>query len=325
MPFNIGVVSVICFYFISGYLMKKSYARFMTYSHRPAFDFYIDRAIKLFPQYAIVVCISFASIGCFGKSAEVVFMNQDITIGKVLLNFSLLPANYVFPPLAFDALNPHPVIPPAWSLATEFHFYLMLPFIFWLKRKSWLLLLSVTLGIQFSSFFFADGAFNSDNFGYRYIFGVLTVFLYGFAFAGKSDSFFHWISLLLWMMFTVFLFFIAPAFGAWNHPFVPEVLLGGFIALPLGYYFTKTKTPSGYQQIDNLLGDLAYPMFISHFLSFYLVEKLFAIPVSNKYGFYSVSIVLCILLSYCLSLFQKKVEAYRIKRRGFSSLKATVP
>jgi len=321
MKFNIGVVSVICFYFISGYLMRKSYARFVIYSNKPAIDFYIDRVIKLFPQYVSVVIISFVSIRYFGISDGIVLLNQDVTLNKILLNLSLLPTNYVFHPFTLDALKPHPIIPPAWSLATEFHFYLLLPLIFSLKRKPWFLLLLFTIGIQFSSFFFAHGAFNSNNFGYRFILGVLTIFLFGFSFAEKSDFFYKWVSMLIWFAFTLFLTVITPVFDAWSNPYVKEVLFGGFIALPLGYFFSTIKTHASYKRVDNLLGDLAYPMFISHFLSFYYVEKIFAIPVSNKIVFYTLSIALCITISYVLSLFQKKVETYRIQRRGFSSLK----
>jgi peptidoglycan/LPS O-acetylase OafA/YrhL len=249
-------------------------------------------------------------------------LNQDITLSKVLLNVTLLPTNYVFYPLSIDALKPVPIIPPAWSLATEFHFYLLLPLIFALNKKFWLLLLITTLGIQFSSFFFASGAFNSNNFGYRYIFGVLTVFLYGFAFAEKTDYFYRLVSILIWSAFTLFLLIIAPATNSWKNPLVQEILFGGFIALPLGYYFTTVKIQEKYKKIDNLLGDLAYPMFISHFLSFYLVEKILTIPGESRVVFYTSSITVCILISFLLSLLQKKVEIYRIKRRGFGSLKA---
>ena len=322
MKLNTGVVSVICFYFISGYLMRKSYARFIINSSNPRIDFYIDRVIKLFPQYIVVVFITFFSIWYFGKSSVILLLNQDITLSKVLLNITLLPANYVFYPLSIDALTPHPIIPPAWSLSTEFHFYLLLPLIFALNKRFWILLLITTLGIQFSSFFFASGVFNSNSFGYKYIFGVLTVFLYGFSFAEKTDVFYKWVAILIWLAFTLFLFVVAPAFDIGKNPRVQEILFGGFIALPLGYYFTTVKIQENYKKIDNILGDLAYPMFITHFLSFYLVEKLLTIPVANRVVFYISSVTLCIIISFLLSLLQKKVEIYRIKRRGFSSLKA---
>lgn len=232
----------------------------------------------------------------------------------------------MFYPFSIGSLSPHPIVPPAWSLATEFHFYLLLPLIFTLKRRNYLILVLITLGIQFSSFFCTYSYFNSNNFGYRYIFGVLTVFLFGYAFAEQKDVFFKRVTIGIWLTFSLFLFVITPAFGAWKNPNVQEVLFGGFVALPLGYVFTSEKNfyqSMLFKRVDHLFGNLAYPIFISHFLSFYLIEKLFGISIANRPLFYMLSIILCLSLSFLLYLFQKRVEIYRIERRGFSSLKSS--
>lgn len=54
MPLNPGVSAVILFYFISGYLMGRSYRRFQQHSQQPIRDFYLDRLLKLMPQYSVV-------------------------------------------------------------------------------------------------------------------------------------------------------------------------------------------------------------------------------------------------------------------------------
>jgi len=320
---NVGAVSVICFYFISGFLMRKSYKRFMAHSNFPVLDFYIDRSIKLFPQYITVVLITFICVVYFGKPEEDVALNQDIGFLKLLLNICLIPTNYIFYPLIIDALKPHLIIPVAWSLALEFHFYLLLPFIFLLKKTYWMLLLLISMGILFSSFFFSTGYFNSQNFGYNYIFGMLTIFLYGYAFSENENKFYKVISLSIWLTFVVFLFVILPAFNLWKNPMVQEVLLGGFIAIPLGYLFTSTIVKSELlSKIDFFLGNLAYPIFISHVLSFYLVEKILGIQTtSDRAYFYIASIIFCFIISLLLHQLQKWVEKYRIKRRGFRSLR----
>ncbi len=320
MALNPGVVSVICFYFISGYLMRKSYARFQANSCRPAITFYIDRCIKLLPQYLVVVIITAACIYWLGPSQRLPILDQKITITRMVLNFLLLPVNYVFSPFSIEALAPHPLIPPAWSLSAEFHFYLFLPFIFILKKRFWLLLLLTTMGIQFSSFFFTLPLFNSDNFGYRYIFGVLTIFLYGFAFAESTEPFFRKMCLLIWGMFTIFLFFVAQAFALWKNLWVQEVLIGGFIALPVGYCFSRIKSGAQYQPMDRFLGKLAYPVFISHSLAFYLADRLFGAAADSQWLYYTISLFLCFSFSFFLLLFQNRVEIYRIRRRGFASL-----
>lgn len=50
MPLNPGVSAVILFYFISGYLMARSYLRFQQHSAQPSRDFYMGRLLKLMPQ-----------------------------------------------------------------------------------------------------------------------------------------------------------------------------------------------------------------------------------------------------------------------------------
>lgn len=323
MPLNVGVVAVICFYFISGWLMERSYARFSSHATRPAWDFWIDRLLKLFPQYLVVLCVTAALIATLGVPNDVWLLSQPITVEKLFLNALLLPANYVFPPFVFDALLPHPLIPPAWSLSTELHFYLLLPLLFCLNHRRWLLLLCGVAAVQFSSFFFASGPFNADNAGYRYIFGVLTVFMYGFAFSRRDSMLYRRISAGVWLLFALFLFVVSPLTGIDRNGFVLEVLLGGVIALPLCIVLRYIGNVPRYQKIDTWLGDLAYPIFLSHFLAFYLVEKVLLVSAKTPMWFFLFSLVVCLSLSMGLSAMQKAVERYRIRRRGFASLRST--
>ena len=321
MRLNLGVVSVILFYFISGFLMQKSYSRFVDNSANPVLDFYIDRVLKLFPQYIVIVIITFVSVIYFGNSKLVPIINQDITPYKVFLNVILILNNYVFEPFIIEGLTPHPIIPPTWSLSTELHFYLILPFIFFLKKRVFFILL-LSIIIQFSSFLFSSHFFNSNNFGYRYIFGTLTIFIYGYSFSKENDLFFRNLAISIWVSFGLFLFVLLPTFILWENPLLQEILLGGFIALPLGYYFVYIKIQfRNFRKIDTLLGNLAYPIFITHFLAFYLVEKLLIIDNSYLPVFYISSIFLCLLISFLLHIFQIYIEKIRLRRRGFLSLR----
>ncbi|MBL4795146.1 MAG: acyltransferase, partial [Pseudomonadales bacterium] len=238
-PINPGVVSVICFYFISGYLMKKSYTRFVKYSDTPVSAFYFDRCIKLLPQYWIVLSVTVIMLSIFGKSEYLWFLNGDINFLSVFLNTILIPTNYIFEPFSVKALFPHPFIPPAWSLATEFHFYLLMPLLFMMSKSMWLAVLSFVLLIQFSSFFYGGNGFNSNSFGYRYIFGVLSVFMFGYAFAEFKQGFYKAVTLTIWVLFIVFmLFYFISKSELLNNPQVVEVLLAGVLALPLGMMFS---------------------------------------------------------------------------------------
>ncbi|MGK8439862.1 acyltransferase family protein [Ectopseudomonas hydrolytica] len=320
---NLGVTSVIIFYFISGYLMQQSYQRFLAYSKNPIRDFYLDRLLKLFPQYGLIVLTSFAAIAYLGPAQHVLFMNQDPSIEKILLNLTLLPANYVFAPLTIEEMLPHPIVPPAWSLAAEFHFYLLLPLVFLLSRRGFLTLFAVTAGIQIGAMCFDDGPFNSDNFGYRFIFGVLIFFLFGYAYAKREEPLFGQLARLIWLVYTVLLLIIAPTFRLFGNPHVTELLLGAVLAWPLvGAALAGAPSGPWLKRADNLLGRLAYPIFISHFLAFYLCEKLFSLTSTSQTLYIPVAIVLCLSLSWGLLRMQEGVDAYRLRRRGFHSLSA---
>ena len=324
MRLHLGVVSVICFYFISVYLMRKSYTRFCRHSQNPILSFYMDRIIKLFPQYLIIVFLTFIAIFYLGRSDSIPWLNQDITVLKILLNALLLPVNYVFDPFVIEALKPHPIVPPAWSLATEFHFYLLLPLIFLLNSKNFLMLLILNFGIQLCSFFFSVPGFDLSNFSYRYILGVLTIFLYGYSYAGMDQDLFKCITYSIWIAFFLLLLGIMLFLNEVSQSLAKEVLTGGVISLPLGYLYRRVQIKKKkIKVLDELLGNLAYPIFISHILSFYLTERLMKIPcaVLTLNRFYISSIAISLILSFFLYAIQKKIEIFRIKVRGFGSLK----
>ncbi|KRU92626.1 acyltransferase family protein [Pseudomonas aeruginosa] len=319
--FNPGVVAVIVFYFTSGYLMQRSYRRFVSHSTTPVRSFYTDRFLKLFPQYGLVVLTSFAAIAWLGPAQHVLFMNQPASLEKVLLNLALLPANYVFEPLTVERLLPHPIVPPAWSLAAEFHFYLLLPTIALLPRRAFLAVLAVTTSIQVTALFFGSGPFNSDNFGYRFIFGALTFFLFGYAHARREEPGYAWIPLALWLVYASLLLVVAPTFGLFSHPFVMELLLGAVLAWPLLSAALGARPDNVWlKKADNLLGRLAYPIFISHFLAFFFCEKLLGFDQGQQGAAIPASIALSLGISWLLLRLQTSIDAYRLRRRGFASM-----
>jgi peptidoglycan/LPS O-acetylase OafA/YrhL len=101
------------------------------------------------------------------------FLNSPVKPQRILLNLLLLPINYVFEPLSIAARLPHPLVPSAWSLSSEFHFYLLLPLTLMLGRRGFALVVVGAGTIQITALLHSISTFNSDNFGYRFIFGVL--------------------------------------------------------------------------------------------------------------------------------------------------------
>lgn len=318
---NVGVVSVVIFYFFSGCLMRKSFDRFVVYSKMPVFEFYKDRLLKLFPQYILVVVATFLCFELMGPSQSVMFMNQSFDGDRFWLNLVLFPVNYVFEPLVIDALLPHPVIPPAWSLSAEFHFYLLLPFIVAMKRPIFSCLFVGILCVHVFSLFSASGFFNSENFGYRYIYGSLVFFLLGYCYAAREDGFYKTLLQGGLCTYLLVLVLIAPFTNILSNRFVLELLFGVMISLPLMHLGMSLEiTSPTIAVVDRYLGRLSYPVFISHFLSFYLCEKLFDLVSAKQNSYYPVVILVCILISILLAGMQVLIDRVRINVRGFSSL-----
>ena len=325
MPLNPGVSSVILFYFISGYLMGRSYQRFQQLSVRPVRDFYLDRLLKLMPQYSVVVLLTFLLIYWLGPAQHTLFLNQPVEPQRILLNLLLLPANYVFEPLSIEALLPHPIVPPAWSLSSEFHFYLLLPLILILGRWGFTLVLVGAGAIQITAMFHGAGTFNSDNFGYRFIFGVLVFFLAGLAYGRRQEGFYRRVMLAYLSTYLLMLLVVAPSFGLYANPRVQELMIGAVMAIPLLSAALNAKSAGGWQaRMDDLLGRLAYPIFISHFLVFFCCEKLLGLTPQQHGSAYVLTAILGSLASSLLLIqVQAQVERYRISRRGFPSMIST--
>jgi peptidoglycan/LPS O-acetylase OafA/YrhL len=322
MQLNPGVSSVILFYFISGYLMGLSYQRFQQNSARPVRDFYVDRLLKLMPLYCVVVMLTFLLIYWLGPAQYTLFMNQPVEPQRILLNLLLLPTNYVFEPLSIDALLPHPVVPPAWSLSSEFHFYLLLPLILMLNRWGFFLVFAGAGTIQIAAMFFGTGPFNSDNFGYRFIFGVLVFFLAGLAYGRRENDFYRRIVLAYLSTYLLMMLVVAPSFGLYANPRVQELMIGAVMAIPLLSAALNAKSSGGvWSRVDELLGRLAYPIFISHFLVFFCCEKLLGLTPQQDNGAYVLAAILGSIISALLLIqLQAQVERFRISRRGFTSM-----
>ena len=322
---GLGVTSVIIFYFISGYLMMKSYSRFKKYTPTPIRSFYMDRVIKIFPQYLIVLILTVIFFNLFGNSTHNTYRDVSFETTKVLFDASLLPVNFSIGALGnlFPNLSARPIVPPAWSLSVEFHFYLLLPFLVMLKTRSLTFITIISTACLTISFFTKDPLFDTLNFGYRYILPMLVVFIFGMLFSSKNKKD-KKIAFIIWVYFCFLLIGVLPSFPAWYHFAVQEITVGIVIALPLFHYAINFKPDNKWlTRIDHALGDLSYPVFLSHYLGIYLAQHIFGVSSHAKIYFLVASLLITLLLSICLALLQRRIDSNRINLRGFSSLRAT--
>ncbi|MEO1942055.1 MAG: acyltransferase [Campylobacterales bacterium] len=294
--FNLAVTAVVLFYFISGFLMYESFSRTTGGFYSRTLQFFKKRFFRIYPLYWVVLLFTFGELLLFPPSKLLPLLNQPATLEKFLWNFPIFFNNYVFPPLTLPPLLPHPVIPPTWSLGSELLFYLSVPFL-WRGimeggRGVWIPIF-LSVGIQLGAFFIETPLFNSDNFGYRYIFGVWWIFGFGFLYS-HYRRFTRGLKLLYFGYLTLLLF------SLWyfsQFPFVREIWLG--VAIAPVVKLLRNLPPNRW---NRLLGSLSYPLFLVHFPTFYLVEGM---GISNPVVYPLLSIFLTILFSYFLASLDK--------------------
>ena len=305
--FNPAVSAVILFYYISGYLMYGSFARelgkYATFWQQVR-SFFIKRFLRLFPLYWIVLTATIIALAIWGKSHYVSLLQQEPTFAKLVLNYLLLLNNYVFPPWQITELLPHPLIPPTWSLSTEWHFYILVPLLFVLLRKWWILFFMVlfaSLAFELYAFAQTQPAFNSDNFGYRYIFGVLWIFMFGFL---RASGNFQALWKMIYTIVVLYALFVMFRFAL--HPYVREIVLG-LLLTPLIEPLMRLRF-----SYDWFFGMLSYPIFISHFFVFYIVEQ-WIDPVQHRLSYFYTVFAMVLGVSLLLALIQGRIDMVRKK------------
>lgn len=260
---NPGVIAVVCFYLISGYVMTGLLRSHYQGIARVPY-FYMDRALRILPQYLAIAAITLAWFYTIGHFTA--FLQHAPDSREVLQNLFIVPLNYFM----FNHSDQFTLVPPAWSLGAEVQFYILIPFLLWrpLRVAGFVIALTVFLAASW-------GLLNTDTFGYRLLPGVLVFFILGSALfdlvpgkstSAKSGGSFYRNRPLVFtaLVFAASLLLggILQYFGHLGLPYNRETLVGLLIGLPLLYLLG----PLPQHALDNRMGDLSYGVFLNHFL-----------------------------------------------------------
>ena len=196
-------------------------------------------------------------------------------------------------------------VPQAWTIGVEISFYLIAPFIVRRKIRSIILLV---LGSALLRISLMKSGFDYDPWTYRFFPTELLFFLLG------TISYHLYIVLKNKKISNVFLstVYVMIIFVTFLYGFVeidyqiPIYLLLFFISIPFVFMLSK------YWKIDRYIGELSYPIYISHMLvsTFVSYSK---IPTygGRTFTLLAVTIIVSLLLN---ELVAKKVEVIRQKR-----------
>ncbi|MBK0391974.1 acyltransferase family protein [Ramlibacter algicola] len=206
------------------------------------------------------------------------------------------------------------LIPQAWSLSVEVYFYLFAPL---LLRCGPRILFAALVGSFFLRLFIA-GTFGLrfDPWSYRFFPSELLFFVAGaIAYLASKRSVSMWLH-----VFAALLIFVATnvgrvGLGGRLFFLSPIVTTGVLFALPVLFSVTKNW------EWDRRLGDLSYPIYVSHMLVISLGASIF--PMRDVL-FKTFVIVLVVLTSLALIRFvEGPLEQYRKSRRCRVALTAT--
>ena len=279
--YDTGVIAVISFFILSGYVMtlliEKHYRQPVAIA-----AFYADRAARLFPQFWFYMAQVTLLICFFNINSPFI---SKLTFAKGLLNLLILPQGYF---MFWD--NRALAIPQTWSLGLEMTFYLCYPWLLIYGAKKHLYWLA---GLSFLVFLAAYlGKINSDYYGYRLLPGTFFMFLLGWSMY-TNDNFAKLFRLGLFLSAGALLY--ATHFNAklYQLPFNKEVLTGLLIGVVVIDGIKHLK----FSRIDAFLGNLSYGVFLNNYMIVWTMQKVFKIKI-----FTGINIALFLLVSCMLAL-----------------------
>jgi peptidoglycan/LPS O-acetylase OafA/YrhL len=263
---NPGVVAVVVFYAISGYVMhglcRTHYGSLAKTPH-----FYLDRLLRILPQYLLY--LSGACLWYVMAQRVTIFTQRPPTWHDAFNNLSIVPLNFFM----YNQSDHFTLIPPAWSLGAELQFYLIVPLLMASRRLFWVFG-CLSLAVQALAW---AGLLHPDWWGYRLLPGVLWIFVMGMLLNHLHAGQHRQRELLGKVVACTLVFFVLIAtllgyFERLKQPYFREVIIGAALAVSLLAALGALKPASPrLARLDAWLGHLSYGVFLNHFFLLWLL------------------------------------------------------
>jgi len=296
---NPGVSAVVVFYILAGYVVSHLYHDILPDGKYKLFYFLKDRILRIFPLYLYVIAVTvlFLLLSDFG--------DPHFTFIKTLNNLLIVPLNYYM--YIDSAILTEPkwwLIPPAWSLGTELQAYIVLALLFsFQKYKRTFVLFSFIIYIlaNFS-------IIHPDYYGYRFLVGVLFIFLIGTYIQKKEYKFPYFIWGFILFVLVPFFYFT----DSFSPTYTRETFLGLVVGIPLVSFLSRTKIKLPF---NALLGSLSYGLFLSHFLAIWILHY-FKIHFSLQiYDIFFIFFIANLIALVGVKYVEKHIEPLRMLKK----------
>ncbi len=328
-----GRNAVQLFYMISGFLI--SYVIVEKKAYKSLFDFYLNRYLRLYPIYILIAGLTllfYFSIELFSGSSEffskfreypgqakilLILSNATLFFQDWTLFLAIEANKIIFTPNFSKSdipLYSGLIIPQAWTLGLEISFYLIAPFI--LSRKKILFLLLI-FSFVVRIILHQIGLGQEDPWVYRFFPSELAFFILGALsqqilmplYKRLIPKRCFEITVQVSTYFLVLLsctYFLIPL----NNIIKSITLFFMFLVLmPFTFFFQNSRS------WDKLIGELSYPIYISHMLILLIISTAFEkYQIDNK-TFLAILVVMLSILSAALlnQWISKPIEILRNK------------
>jgi len=320
-----GVYAVFAFFVLSGYvvcyILKYSYLP----KHRGVSKYLLNRALRIFPTYW-VVCALFALLVALYPDRVNPILSCGFPTGKSLglelgwwfFTLSLLASAIPFVSYSFTPV----LIPPVSSVGTEIFYWLLMPALLIhprLRLATILFAVGYTLYGAGLTLYIGQqpNLFHIQLVRYYSQFAGALPFCLGMSLllrrAKKHTHVPHMVGITAMLLFVVLLL-CAP------YIFSDPYFLGAYVSLALNVLivlylaqFDQRGLSPKIRTIDTFLGDLSYPMFLTHFPIATMLHILFPVIPLRSFSLFGWTLVASVLSSSLLH-YVVEVPMSRIRR-----------
>jgi len=324
-----GAIAVQSFYIVSGFYMAMILEEKYFKRQNALYLFWSNRLLRLYPIYWVILIatiVLFSTSYAFSARSWQLgnYFEYDLSIGSyVYLIFSQLflvgQEFSMFLGVSDGALffnldestklttNNFMFVPPAWTIGLEVMFYFFAPFLVKLKSRTlWLLVVASVI----LRFFLVSIGLDFSPWDYRFFPTELIFFIVGmlsYRFSNSFNSISITSSYLVWGFLIFFILL---------YQFIPVLELGKRVALyvsltisvPIIFNLFKSS------KFDRWVGELSYPIYISHMFLIYVMRTYF-IEFTSFVLFVPIFILLVICFSILLiKLVSEPIESFRRSR-----------
>ena len=296
---NPGVIAVIGFYLISGYVMtgllRSHYATI-----GKAGSFYLDRVLRLLPHYLVIAGITMAWFLATGTHTD--YLRVAPTPIHVVQNLLIVPLNFYM----FNHADEFTLIPPAWSLGAEVQFYIVAPFLLLARQSALRNIALAASGLVYAVASF--GVINSDWYGYRLLVGILFVFMLGSILYDlhqreewRSRSWFLYLGVAA---AATTLSLVLTYGGKIRLPYDRETLIG----LVIGVAAINLLARRPRRFVDDMLGNVSYGVFLCHYMVRWTFFNGHVEGVASEIAFLAISVLIATIL---YNIVERPILAFR--------------